>query len=284
MRKFYHSEETTVSPLDDRQGALRCLPTAYVIAMELVHASLLQHIARGFEEREAYAEVIPEVADTKAASGNVRLQPIPPLCGFFVSSSIRDSPVNNGEEEVKSEMSDASSFDDDGLKRPNDLYERYLFRIRTQRDGESHRKFLQALKDQADNCDFGESSDVMVRDQVIFGTNNAELRELMLGQRNLTMAKVEELCRAADDGMLGNHVLGNSNNNDPNFRKRRIRKRSCPTQERMCYLCRRRGHFGPECTAGPVVIEDALENSGEFEDCELFGWFHPDFFKGFGVF
>ncbi|XP_049518025.1 uncharacterized protein LOC125943256 [Dermacentor silvarum] len=115
------------------------------------------------------------------------------------------------------------------------------------------------------------ASDIMVRDQVIFGTNNADLRELMLGQRNLTMAKVEELCRAADDGVLGNHVLGNSDNNDPNFRKRRIRKR-------------RTGHFGPECTAGPVVIEDALENSDEHEDCKLFGWFHPDFFKGFGAF
>ncbi|KAH7964911.1 hypothetical protein HPB49_002508 [Dermacentor silvarum] len=132
------------------------MPTAYVIAMELFPASVLQHIARGLEEPESRGEVSPQVADTKVASGNVRLPPVFSLRDFFLSSSIRDSSDENGEEEGKSELSDASSFDDDGLKRPNDLYERYLFRIRTQRDGESHRKFLQALKDQADNCDFGE--------------------------------------------------------------------------------------------------------------------------------
>lgn len=274
--------------------------------MELFPVSMLQHITRGFDENEVPVEALPEVADTKSAGDGIRLPPIVPHRDSCASSSTCSG--DKGEEDGKGELSDASSLDDDGLKRPNDLYERYLFRIRTQRDGESHCKFLQVLKDQADNCDFGEYSSVMVRDQVIFGTNNADLRELMLGQRNLTMAKVEELCRAADEGTLAGHVLSDNKENDPNFRKRHVRKRhalteinrdhgavcamcnvvhgseSCPTQERMCYMCRRTGCFGPECTAGPVAIEDVLKDSGEGDHCELFGWFHTDFFKGFGVF
>ncbi|KAH6940410.1 hypothetical protein HPB50_027560 [Hyalomma asiaticum] len=80
----------------------------------------LQHIARGLEESEVPAEVPaevpPEVAGTKADGGGARLlPPTLPLRELCVSSSIRNSSCDDrGEEEGKSELSDASSFDDDG--------------------------------------------------------------------------------------------------------------------------------------------------------------------------
>ncbi|KAL1422241.1 hypothetical protein MTO96_022122 [Rhipicephalus appendiculatus] len=80
-------------------------------------------------------------------------------------------------------------FDDDGLKRPNDLYERYLFRIRTQRDGEN-------------------------------------------------VLHVQEELDASD---------------------RSVRRDQWQSKMRS-------------------------KTTAKGEECELFGWFHPDFFKGFGVF
>lgn len=62
----------------------------------------------------------------------------------------------------------------------NEVYERYVFPSRKHAEGEPFEKFVPDLKKQAAKCNFGEQRDAMIRDQIVFGTNNRKLREKRL--------------------------------------------------------------------------------------------------------
>ncbi|KAH9370174.1 hypothetical protein HPB48_013096 [Haemaphysalis longicornis] len=153
------AQTTDAAPMDP----LQALQLAS-LATEIAEA---ENVSGGFS---LYTEWNPKM--TKL-TGNVD-EDAPPLAGHSRrdSSGISStsSVVKNDEESKIDDLSDTSGSDDDGLKPPNDLYERYLLRIRTQREGESLDAFLEALKRQAENCDFGQFAEAMVRDQFIFGS------------------------------------------------------------------------------------------------------------------
>ncbi|CAN7982308.1 unnamed protein product [Ixodes pacificus] len=58
----------------------------------------------------------------------------------------------------------------------NEVHERYVFRSRGQAEGEPVEKFIRDLKKLAAQCNFGELHDSMIRNQIVFGTNDSKLR------------------------------------------------------------------------------------------------------------
>ncbi|XP_077548085.1 uncharacterized protein LOC144160802 [Haemaphysalis longicornis] len=80
----------------------------------------------------------------------------------------------------------------------NEVYERYVFRKRVQKPGEPFEHFLRDLKTQARACNFGALTDSMVRDQIVFGTRDAKLREKLLADNKLTLENAEKTCKAAE--------------------------------------------------------------------------------------
>lgn len=63
-------------------------------------------------------------------------------------------------------------------------------------------KFVRYLKKQATQCNFGDQHDSLIRDQIVFGTNNPKLRERMLAERGPTLLKAEQMCKAAEAAAL----------------------------------------------------------------------------------
>ena len=83
--------------------------------------------------------------------------------------------------------------------RRNIPFERYKFNRRAQEVGESYDHYRTALRKLADECEFGTiTPDEILRDRLVFGVRDAKVRERLLHQANLTLAKTDEICRAAE--------------------------------------------------------------------------------------
>ena len=81
----------------------------------------------------------------------------------------------------------------------NDTYEGYVFRTRLQQKDEPFDAFLLDLRELKKTCDICNHMDEHVlKDQVIVGIQDDNLREKLLLERQLTLAKCIDMCRAAE--------------------------------------------------------------------------------------
>lgn len=87
-------------------------------------------------------------------------------------------------------------FDEHCLSKKNETYERYVFRSRLQQPGESFDNYLTDLKIKAQSCNFGDLKNSMIRDQIVFGTNEKKLREKLLREADLTLESAIKICQA----------------------------------------------------------------------------------------
>ena len=60
--------------------------------------------------------------------------------------------------------------------RKNTIYERYLFFSRGQESGESINKYAMVLRNMADNCEFRDLKDSMIRDRIVLRVTDNHVR------------------------------------------------------------------------------------------------------------
>ena len=83
--------------------------------------------------------------------------------------------------------------------RKNVPFERYRFNRRTQEAGESYDQYKTALRKLAESCDFDTiTPDEMLRDRLVFGIRDSKVRERLLRESKLSLAKTDEICRASE--------------------------------------------------------------------------------------
>ena len=90
------------------------------------------------------------------------------------------------------------AFDGHCNPRKNETVERFKFFSRTQDPGESQEKFVTDLKLWATTCNFGDLKDSLVRDRIIFGIQDRQLREELLKIPDLDLQRCLSICRAAE--------------------------------------------------------------------------------------
>lgn len=81
----------------------------------------------------------------------------------------------------------------------NIAYCRYLFNTRDQQEGESFDQFYMAIRKLAEDCGFEKLRDSLIRDRIIIGIHNVQLRERLLGEE-LPLEKVVSLCLSVEAG------------------------------------------------------------------------------------
>ena len=80
--------------------------------------------------------------------------------------------------------------------RKNTVFERYQFWECKQQEGEAIDQFITELKTRAKSCEFGEQHDSMIRDRIVFGVRDTQLKERMLCESSeLTLEKAASICR-----------------------------------------------------------------------------------------
>ena len=89
------------------------------------------------------------------------------------------------------------AFDRHCNPKKNETVERYKFFSRFQNPGESLEKFITDLKLLATTCNFGDLKDSLVRDRIICGIQDKQLREDLLKDPCLDLQRCLDDCRAA---------------------------------------------------------------------------------------
>ena len=88
-------------------------------------------------------------------------------------------------------------------------FERHVFRQLAPTDGEPVDKFVVRLRQQARHCNFGETLDDNLCDQIIEKLPDMELKRKLLETRNITLAQVLEKARASEAaGHQVKHMAG----------------------------------------------------------------------------
>ena len=165
--------------------------------------------------------------------------------------------------------------------RKNTIYEGYLFFLRGQESGEPIDKYVTVLRNMADSCEFEDLKDSLIRDRIVFGIADNNVRECLLQVPDLTLNKALEIARAAETTqsqlkqMQNLHEVNTVGKRKENFsrkkdeEKKEISKRkyladqpqvlwqkTCtrqikvPAYGQQCKTCGKRNHFAAKCTGG----------------------------------
>ncbi|XP_075733124.1 uncharacterized protein LOC142775550 [Rhipicephalus microplus] len=162
-------------------------------------------------------------------------------------------------------------FEEYCVDQGNEVYERHMFRLGKQEEAEPLERFLRDSKKQAKLCNFGTLEESMIRDQVVFGTNNAKVREKLLSDKDLNLQKAEEICKAAEIAAIQSAAWSNESLHvDVTRRTHRTKfangtrcrncnmvhaPERCPAYGKTCYVCKKRNHFAACCNNARRISE-----------------------------
>lgn len=193
-------------------------------------------------------------------------------------------------------------FDEHCLAKKNETYERYVFRSRLQQPGESFENFLTDLKIKAQSCNFGDLKNSMIRDQIVFGTNEKKLREKLLREAELTLESAIKICQSSE--LAKQHALtfqaapSNSENEPVNavtmkrkvmskFRQKDRKReneqtqfsckkcgethkpRQCPAFGKTCAKCKKKNHYAKMCRTEKKIYS-VQDDSGDSDLSDTF--------------
>ncbi|KAJ8029616.1 hypothetical protein HOLleu_29056 [Holothuria leucospilota] len=99
-------------------------------------------------------------------------------------------------------------FADPFTPKKNVTYERHVFNTRVQHQGESVDQFVTDLKTKAKTCEFGGLCDRLIKDRIVVGVTDEQVRARLLRERDLSLQKAIDICHAAE---TSKHHLGGLN-------------------------------------------------------------------------
>ena len=189
-------------------------------------------------------------------------------------------------------------FNEHIIGQLNETYERYQLNCRNQTPGESVDSFVTALRNLAKNCNFCECMrDSLLRDRVIMGILDNDLRKRLLQMPDLTINLCIDMCRAYEATENRMRYMEGSSQEEvhsikhtrspPHSTKGKMRghqprkqvkcrfcrkthemtKEACPAWGKLCSNCNGRNHFAIVCQKkGRVHVVDAeLQHDNAYE-------------------
>ena len=162
-------------------------------------------------------------------------------------------------------------FTDHFLPRVNVTFERHLFFIRDQMEGESADRYVTTLRKLAKTCEFGTLFDSLIRDRFVCGLKDSFLKERLLRTTDLTLQKVIDSARASEVAREQRKVIDSpverveaatvavtsskSEQSDSQVESTgrcsrcgyKHGTRRCPASGKSCHYCKGIGHFTSMC-------------------------------------
>ena len=84
----------------------------------------------------------------------------------------------------------------------NVTFERYKFNLRNQKESEPIDQYVTELKNLAASCEFRDLKDELLRDRILMGVRDNNVRGRLLRETDLTLKKAIDLCRADEASKL----------------------------------------------------------------------------------
>ena len=151
------------------------------------------------------------------------------------------------------------------------IHERFIFNICDQQSHETINEYVNKLRGLSETCEFGTLRDSSIKDRIVLGTKNKQVRVTLLNQKELTLDKVLSVCRSSE--LTEQHLLKLNDNSTLSvnslqnvLRKEREWKREqrnckycgfkharrkCPAYGKICHKCNRK-------TILPIFIKQKL--------------------------
>ena len=163
----------------------------------------------------------------------------------------------------------------------NITYVRFLFFSRTQQPGEKFDTFLTDIKLKAKDCEFGNLTDSLVKDRIVCGIINKDIREQFLQDADLTLKKAIDKCRAIEaSASQVKNITEDSSVSALTQSKSRVKKhihskkptkynskslnpcgkqhmpRQCPAYGKSCLKCHKFNHFASMCRSKQQTVSE----------------------------
>lgn len=126
------------------------------------------------------------------------------------------------------------AFDEFCTPKVNERVERHIFFTRVQNSGENFTCFLTDLKKLSASCDFGDLKDSLIKDRIICGITDHEIKNRLLRGDDLTLEKCIRICKAAELANIQIKTMDNESKVDAikskNTSEQSQRKNSTPSK------------------------------------------------------
>ena len=89
----------------------------------------------------------------------------------------------------------------------NEVFERYKFWQRDQREGEPIDQWVNDLRILLSSCEYEDQKQSNLRDRIVFGVADIRVKERLLCESDLTLAKALDICHAAEASKVQMKVI-----------------------------------------------------------------------------
>ena len=206
------------------------------------------------------------------------------------------------EDERKVYATVLAKFDGYFKVRRNVIFERARFNRRNQEEGETAGKYITELYTLAENCNYGDLRDEMIRDRLVVGIRDTALSQQLQLDAELTLDKAKMKIRQREAVGEQQKLLTmnptssdledintrrrppprnkwqrgkqpqtrNDRNSTPTKQCKRCGKRpqhpreQCPAKDAECYRCKGKGHYGAQCLTKQKQVAEVEEVDGAF--------------------
>lgn len=90
------------------------------------------------------------------------------------------------------------AFENYCAPKTNETVERHIFFMRSQSDGESFSSYFAELKRLSASCGFNDLRDSLIKDKIVCGIKDSNLRTKLLREDQLTLKRCVEICQASE--------------------------------------------------------------------------------------
>ena len=145
----------------------------------------------------------------------------------------------------------------------NVVYERYVFGSVNQRENETAEQYIATLRHFMATCNYGTLSDELLRDRLVLGTKDKDVRARMFRDPELTLAKAMNMCKVAELSQSQlkqiavcyskkDRQIGKAHKEKQSKCKycgtiHEFSKSKCPAYGKTCSKCKKPNHFASVC-------------------------------------
>ncbi|KAL7883911.1 hypothetical protein SRHO_G00015690 [Serrasalmus rhombeus] len=165
-------------------------------------------------------------------------------------------------------------FEEYFVPTKNITFERYKFFSCDQKPGNAFDLYLAELYTLSKTCEFGALRDSLIKDRIVCGIADNGLRERLLREKDLTLDKAVDLCRASQSSrqqvkeLAKTEIAVHAVRTKEQHKKRQCKQnkdkmvdgnckkcggshapRTCPAYGKTCNNCGKRNHYAKCCTA-----------------------------------
>ena len=123
---------------------------------------------------------------------------------------------------------------------PSEIVQRFKFNTRVRKPGESVANYIAELQALSQYCNFGDTLELMLRDRIVCGINDAQTQKRLLVEKELTYAKAKEIALGLESAVQGTRDIQSSSSDA-------VHSVSDRKAKSKCFRCGRTNHKAPQC-------------------------------------